>query len=76
MFGIEEIIREKDLKIKKVEKMMNVSTSTLRTIRKGHTNIRLSQVQGVINFFEDLGYEPKEILDRLKKEKVKWILMS
>ena len=70
MFKLNELIKEKGLRITKVMDVMDISQSTLRDLRVNNHDIRLSQVQKVIKFYKFCGISDTEILRIIEEEEV------
>ena len=70
MFKLNELIKEKGLRISKVEEVMDIPESTLRDLRVNNHDVRLSQVQKVIKFYKFCGISDTEILRIIEEEEV------
>ena len=70
MFKLNELIKEKGLRITKVMDVMDISQSTLRDLRVNNHDVRLSQVQKVIKFYKFCGISDTEILRIIEEEEV------
>ena len=70
MFKLNELIKEKGLRISKVKEVMDISESTLRDLRVNNHDVRLSQVQKVIKFYKFCGVSDTEILRIIEEEEV------
>ena len=70
MFKLNELIKEKGLRITKVMEVMDISQSTLRDLRVNNHDVRLSQVQKVIKFYKFCGISDTEILRIIEEEEV------
>ena len=68
MFKLNELIKEKGLRITKVMDVMDISQSTLRDLRVNNHDVRLSQVQKVIKFYKFCGISDIEILRIIEEE--------
>ena len=68
MFKLNELIKEKGLRITKVMDVMDISQSTLRDLRVNNHDVRLSQVQKVIKLHRYCGTKPTDILKIIENE--------
>ena len=70
MFKLNELIKEKGLRISKVKEVMGIPEATLRDLRTNNHDVRLSQVQKVIKFYKFCGVSDTEILRIIEEEEV------